>query len=107
MTDSVHDGEFRMLMPFVVCEDQGGPYKADAFAGGYTASRLDETLRTLAFLKSNGLTLATVQAYVPPALVPQLDLIAMRHGFTLYHEPWDEHPEDWTLATFALISPDE
>lgn len=105
MTDDAH--EYGLVMPFVVCEDQGGPYDAKAFVAGYTASNLDETLRNLAHVRANGLVVATIKRYVPPALVPQLDLIAMRHGFTLTTEPWDEHPEEWTLATFAFTHLDE
>lgn len=100
------EGEFGLVMPFVACESNGGHYQDHAFVAAYSAANLDETLRHLAHLTTNGLTAATVERYVPPQLVPQLDLIAMRHGFTLTTEPWDEHPDEWTKATFTKGSTD-
>lgn len=96
MSDSPdQDAAFGLVMPFVVCEDQGGPYPADAFVAGWVAGTIDMLLPIVA---PHGLT---VERYVVPQLVSQLDLIAMRHGYTLTTEPWDEHPDDWTFATFT------
>lgn len=96
------EGEYALVMPFVACESQGGPYDDTAFVAAYNCATVAETLRTLAHLHTNGLTAATVERYVRPDLIPQLDLIAMKHGFTLTHEPWDEHPDDYTRAVFTL-----
>lgn len=40
-------------------------------------------------------------AYVYPAMVPQYDLLAMHLGYSMATEPWDEHPDEWTLVTFT------
>lgn len=43
----------------------------------------------------------TFSEYVEPALIPQLDLLAMHLGWTLTAEPWDDHPDEWVLASFV------
>src|SRR4051812_45319738 len=103
MVSEVDDAaEYGLVMPFVACESNGGHYQDHPFAAAYSAANPDETLRHLAPLRTNGLPAATVERYVSPHLVAQLDLIAMRHGFTLASEPWDEHPDEWTHAVFSL-----
>jgi len=92
-------GEYGLVMPFVVTTSHDGPYADDAFVAGYQAGQLDLLLPIVAQFGS------TVERYVPPALVPQLDLIAMRHGYTLTAVPWDDHPDDYTLCTFTPIGP--
>lgn len=86
--------EYGLVMPFVVCEDQGGPFPAGAFVAGWTCGVLDALLP---LVKPHG---CTVERYVDPRIVPQLDLIAMRHGFEMTSEPWEEHPDEYTLVTF-------
>lgn len=87
------EGEnFGLVMPFIVCSDQGGPYDAAAFVAGATWQAIDSELeRDKPIITSH---------YVDPALVAQLDLSAMRHGYRLEAAPWDEHPDEWTLVTF-------
>lgn len=85
---------YGLVMPFVACEDQGGPFAADAFVAGFVCGIIDHALP---ILKPLGCVL---QRYVDPRLVPQLDLMAMRYGFKMTSEPWDEHPDDYTLVTF-------
>lgn len=92
MGDHQDDAEYGLVMPFVVCEDQGGPYKADAFVAGVWYGQIDSVL------KLGGLW----SGYVPSPLVPQLDLLAMHYGRTMTAVPWDEHPEDHTLVTFGV-----
>ncbi len=94
MSDPKH-AHYGLVMPFVVTRDVGGPYAADAFVAGWEAGVID---MLLPIVRPHGLT---VSRYVHPPLVPQLDLVAMRHGYTLTTEPWDEHPDEWTLATFT------
>jgi hypothetical protein len=95
MDDRDQPGDYGLIMPFVVCKDQGGPYDGDAFVAGYVAGILDTLLP---IVRPHGVT---VERYVVPELVPQLDLLAMRHGFKLTAEPWDEHPDEWTFVTFT------
>lgn len=88
-------------MPFVVCKGSGGPYEDHAFVAGYTAASLESKL-----INAHP-SCAQVQHYVHPPLVPQLDLIAMRHGWVLESEPWDEYPDDWALVTFTRVGDDD
>ncbi len=91
------DAEYGLLMPFVACLTQGGTYEDRAFVAGYNCGALDARMQHEP---------EDVWAhYVAPDLIAQLDLIAMRHGWTLTHEPWDEHPDEWTLATFTRADP--
>lgn len=67
---------YGLIMPFVVCRSKDGPYEDDSFVAGYQAGRADSALAAIAAVEGDGLTLTTY-----PDLVPQLELIAMRHGF--------------------------
>lgn len=99
------DGTYGLVMPFVICEDQGGPFDGSGFVAGYVCGTLDKTLEALAASFHTTAGTATVQQYVDPRVIPQLDLIAMHHGFTIEHEPWDEHPDEWTLVTLTRQEP--
>ena len=92
--DSEETG-YDLVMPFVACVSNGGPFDDDAFTAGYQAGGLDKALEILA--AAGGCELrATVNA----ALMPQLDLIAMRHGFRLDSEACAE-AEGWAFVTFT------
>lgn len=94
---SNEEASYSLIMPFVACVSQGGPYPDDAFVAGYTAASLDAQME-------HGHEAFT--HCVPPALLPQLDLIAMRRGWALTHARWDEYPEEWAFATFCPPSPE-
>ncbi len=94
MTDPT-EPEYGLVMPFVACEDQGGPYEAGAFVAGYEAGTTDLTLKVIAPMGGS------FDRWVPPGLVPQLDLIAMRHGYSTTTEPWDEHPDEYVHITYT------
>lgn len=83
--------EYGIMMPFVVCKSEGGPYDDDSFTAGYECGLLDHLL-------SHGPI--SYQCYIRVGNVPQADLIAMRHGFTMSSEPWEDCPEEWSLAKF-------
>lgn len=74
MNDDEDTVEFGLVMPFVVCQSQGGPYEDQAFVAGYEL----------------GLLSARLEAQPPFLRLPlrtdsmkQVDLIAMRHGYSL------------------------
>lgn len=93
--------EYELVMPFVVCSPDG-PYDALSFIAGVTMQALWTRLEVG---KPDRLS-----HYVAPELVPQLDLIAMKFGYVLTTIPWDEHPDEWTLAEFvaeAFIEPEQ
>lgn len=92
------DVEYGLVMPFVVCATNGGPYDDAAFVAGYAAGTIDYRLSTRDPLPA--------RSAVRTDLLPQLDLIAMRHGYTMTSEPWGEAPAEWTMVTFTR-EPDE
>ena len=71
------DGEeqYSLVMPFVCVESNGGQYDDEAFVAGWQMGALDRDLATL------GIHLAVLPLYTSCA--EQVDLIAMKHGFTV------------------------
>ncbi len=94
MTMGEEEAEYGLVMPFVVCKDDGGRYDDESFVAGYRCCEIDMTLRFMAPISN------TLEWYVEPGLLPQLDLIAMRHGWTMTSEPWGDHPDEWTRVSF-------
>lgn len=82
-------------MPFVVCASQGGPHDDGPFVAGYECGWLDATLAAGP---------DTVSRYMRADSLPQVDLIAMRHGYTVTSTPWDEHPDEWTWVELVRAS---
>ena len=108
-TPEPDDGEYGLVMPFVVTYDEcdeedmrsdDRPYEAGAFvAGCYHGEIAGWLAAAQEYPGANG-RLATGW-WVPSPVVPQLDLLAMHHGYTLTAEPWDEYPEEHTYVSFA------
>lgn len=73
MSDSEHQAGWSLVMPFVVVASAGGPYDDGAYVAGYEVGSLDVRL-ALEKPESLDLTLRT-------ANLPQVDLVAMRHGY--------------------------
>ena len=84
------DDEFDLVMPFVVCRSKGGPYDDHAYVAGFEAGRLDMALTLSPMLPGS-----RVREPMPyhSDNIPQLDLIAMRHGVRLEVE---DHWEGWS-----------
>jgi hypothetical protein len=70
------EGEYEMVMPFVLTKSQGGPCDDEAFAAGMTCGQLWMELRTVSHHGA-----LPHSRYVQPAHVAQLDLIAMHYGY--------------------------
>ena len=93
-TDQPESGEWGLVMPFIACTSNGGPFDDEAFVAGWQAGRINQELEVA--------TQAVREARfcVNSQLVKQLDLVGMRHGFPVVEaEVWDEAP-DWTYVTF-------
>ena len=73
-----YESELKLVMPFVVCKSQGGPYEDDSFVAGYHLGVLDHRLESL-----KG-SYGSIEQYVLEEYLPQIDLLAMRHGFTMH-----------------------
>lgn len=85
------DGEYGLVMPFVVCQSKGGPYDDDAFVAGYQAGSLSVTLSQP--IDPGGMTVT-----VRTDLVPQVDLIAMHHQCVTASEPCTD-ADGWSFVT--------
>lgn len=92
------DHQMELVMPFLCCQDQGGPYDATAFVSGCRFGEFQTKLRL------HPIELAD---YVFPEMVAQYDLLAMKEGYAMKAEPWDEQPDEWVLVTFRLGGWDE
>lgn len=85
---SENDGTTHELqMPFVACLTNGGTYEDRAFVAGWECGALDARLQAVAGLG------CIVERWVNPDLIPQLDLIAMRHGLALHQIETSEDGE--------------
>ncbi len=83
------DGEYEMVMPFVACASQGGPYDDDSFVAGWRLAELDARLAA----GPRQPTAATVR----PCDAQQVDLIAMQHGYHV--TDWiNPDPGEWVTA---------
>lgn len=85
---------YELVMPFTVVISAGGPYEDAAFVAGFQAGVIYADL---------GQDMPAPGYWVPSALVTQLDLVAMRWGFKMYSEEWDQGPE-WTHVWFRRTS---
>ncbi len=111
MTDDLDRPEpeqgYGLVMPFVVCASQGGPYEDGAFVAGYQAGRLDSAMAAIAAVQGDGMSTTIYRA-----LVPQLDLLAMHHGFphTTAKDFDEENPDkpvfgDWVQWSCSRHEP--
>lgn len=66
-----------LAVPFTVCASAGGPYDDQAFVGGFDCGVMHTEMR---LLRAIGGTPAT--RWVKPAILDQLDLLAMDAGYT-------------------------
>lgn len=92
-SDAGEPTRYGLLMPFIACKSLGGRYEDEAFVAGARFGKLAAELEARQPDEH--------QSYEYPAMIPQLDLLAMHLGYRLEHEPWDEHPDNWTLVTFT------
>lgn len=92
MSDANRD--FNLIMPFVVCQSKGGPYDDNAYVAGYEAGALDQGLRALNAIRA----VPTLPYLIHADNRPQVDLIAMRRGFSVI---FVETADGWCEATFS------
>lgn len=87
--DQPEQDGYSLVIPFIVCTSQGGPYDDDAFVAGFQAGQIWRSLAAIAAVEGTGF-----DAMVRTELLPQLELIAMHHGFP--HIEVEKHEGDWT-----------
>ncbi len=79
------DTEYELIMPFIVCQSNGGPYDDDSFVAGWELGKLDVELPTHAALGYQSLS-----RLAHAGTVPQVELLAMKHGFRVRHVSDDQ-----------------
>lgn len=94
--DQPEEAAYALVMPFVVCASQGGPYDDAAFVAGYQAGRIDRALAVAAINDTQ-----SVRATVVAALVPQLELLGMHHGYPTCDVTSADETSQWADVTFT------
>lgn len=99
MSETPDEGGYGLVMPFVACASQGGPYDDEAFVAGYTLGAIDMALNIIAPIG------AQYRAWVKPSHIPQLDLIAMKHNRQLFLGDFDDSKE-WRYIEIDVPKPE-
>lgn len=99
--DSMSDeeAEYDLVMPFVLTNDNGGPYDPAAFVSGYRLGQLDSAL---ALCQTVPLTEPT-ELVAPPNEAEQIDLIAMKNGYKSSQREYDSD-SDWSVYAFEQMA---
>jgi hypothetical protein len=95
MSESQQDGEYEIVMPFVIVKSHGGQFDDAAFVAGMTCGSIDQELTITAALHT-----LPRERYLDVRHIPQIDLIAMRHGYQIHLGDLDESGE-WQFAEFG------
>lgn len=86
------EGEYGLVMPFVVCQSNGGTYDDHGFVAGCEYGYI------------HGLLAAkppVLERYVRTETMPQYDLLAMHEGYSMKAEAWEEYSDEWTHVVFT------
>lgn len=98
-SDDTDGDEYDMVMPFVVCDDNGGPYDHTAYVAGWEMGEIAARLKAA---KHHGLGLPELTIH--RANLPQLDLVAMEIGAKVVEQEWPDHLGDETREAWARVS---
>lgn len=88
------EGEYELVMPFVVTKSNGGPFDDSAFVAGCTCGALRQELTM-----TKALNTLPHERYIDARLIRQADLIAMHHGYVLKLGEIDE-ASGWQRVAF-------
>jgi len=91
-----------LLVPFVACQSQGGPYEDAAFAAGFEAGKIWAELEV-----AHAINADSAMRTVHSTLIRQYDLIAMHHGFHHLLVAEVEDMPEWSFVTFSTAPPEE
>jgi hypothetical protein len=97
MPDNEDEATYTLAMPFIVCTSQNGPYDDEPFAAGWTCGALNAELASCRQVAAN-----PRGRHVLPGILPQVDLIAMNHGFTVRRDPERDSP-GWVYVEFDQV----
>lgn len=93
--------EYDLVMPFVVCQSRGGPYEDEAFVAGWALGQLDIELGQAAADRR-----PLLNRTVRTASMPQVELLAMKHGLMAEPEESEGVPE-WSTVQFLVPAMEE
>jgi hypothetical protein len=93
---------YDLVVPFIACLSQGGPYDDDSFVAGFQAGRVDQALAAGAAV---GATEVAITVLTP--LVKQLDLIAMNRGFPIVVADVAAEVPEWSHVVFRTVPPSD
>jgi len=105
--------DYETPYPFVAVKSNGGTLDDEAFTCGWECAAIDSALANIA--AAGGLTFSR---YIRTAILGQIDLIAMNHGFRIVQsapvteENFDlehfgaEHSNQWTFVTMTNLPPE-
>jgi hypothetical protein len=88
-----YEQEYGLVMPFVACQSNDGPYDDEAYVAGYEMGLLDQSLATMA----QPFTAWRQMIHSPNRR--QADLIAMRHDFVMTVRETDF--DEWLDVEFS------
>lgn len=84
--DEAEDGaEYSLVMPFVTVSSRGGPHDDVSYVAGFEAASINARLEMAASIGVAG----TQWMPLHRSNAPQIDLIAMRYGFTVHREDFE------------------
>lgn len=94
--------DFETVIPLVICQREGGELDDDAFIAGWTCGAIDLMLEMASQVLGVALRVAEIRIPVPYVTIPQLDLIAMKHGYTVLQQIdlETEDDEEWVYIRF-------
>lgn len=95
--------EYGLVMPFVVCRTQGGPYDDQSFVAGFQSGQIAATLD---LVSDAGVKTIAVPHCVYRPLLPLLDLLAMRYGYQMQSADVTAGEDTETWATVEFHRPD-
>lgn len=95
MPDSENEATYGLIMPFVLCASNGGPFRDEDFVAGVQIGALDVEMRIAKTL--DGVPKAR---YLSKALYEQIDLMGMRFGFKVHTTELekDDDPDGYYFA---------
>ena len=90
---------YELVMPFITVASKGGPHDDASYCAGWQCGGIDALLGMLAQVRGE----FTVTAL--PEVVPQFDLIAMKHGYQAWRTG-DVDPSDTYVSIRFNPAPD-
>lgn len=100
MTDPMDQPEgegMTLAVPFTLVKSVGGPYDDEAFVLGFEAGNVDKALAVGAAGNAESVRFPMTHS----VLLPQLELIAMNHGYPVMEAKVSEEWPEWCDVTFS------